>query len=422
MGSTSVILDSPNHFDWVLKEFQVMQQEQLLCDVQLATPEGSVSAHKLVLMATSPSMRLRLAPEATLNAESIHFDDIPLRLVQSAVHFMYTGKLGFETSDTDELLKLCEDLHLTSAADLLKDFIKNEFLIPNLQDETKVITVEINEETSDIDKLEAPSKTSPKKANRRVKQNPRKRVASNSSRKEGTPEKLQKTNSTQLLQNVLKSETGEGKPKRGRPKKSDQSAKTPRVAKKSTTKKPKYVSRKVKKEKIDNTENTYEEMTEYEEFGFEPIKTERGKSNRKEVNDLKNVIKTNPLLSEIKKEPQILEAGVIHDRLDDGHDDGDDDGLDDELDDEHENFDSDSTIETKTTVKKEDKQKPKRVYKKRPRVDHPCSLCDKTLSTSKRLAFHEYSQHGIEYDRTKYKMFHCPVEVCIIPLALSQLD
>ena len=55
------------------------------------------------------------------------------------------------------------------------------------------------------------------------------------------------------------------------------------------------------------------------------------------------------------------------------------------------------------------KKKKKQVWKRR--TPQPCSMCDKVLSTKKRLVFHEFCQHGIEYDKTKYKMFHCPVEV-----------
>ena len=380
MESTNVEFDSPDHVAWVLKEFQVMQQKQLLCDVRLTAGDDGVSAHKLVLMAASPSMRLRLSTDSVIGMEYLHFDNIPLSLVESVVHFMYTGKLKVETSSIKPMLTFCEELELSSAITFLKDYIKNVLSDSDeIEIKPSIDEIEMHDENTETDKVE--SESASKRSNRRVKQKPRKRAARDSSRKDGTPEKLMKPSSTVLLQKVLKDETGNEKPKRGRPKKSDKTNKGAHA--KSTSRKSKYVSKKIKKEKVDDTENE-----------FEPIKVERNKSHRKEVNELKNVIQANNLLSDIKKEPESVKD-----------DDGDND-------DEQENYESDSTIEVKPAEIKEVKPL-KRVYKKRKRQDHPCSLCDKTLSTSKRLAFHEYSQHGIEYDRTKYKMFHCPVEVSL---------
>ena len=422
-----VELEAPFHSTTVLTELQTLQREQILCDVRLTTDTGGVSAHKVVLMATSPSMRLRLATGDRSN-ELIHFDNIPLSLLETVVKFMYTGKLNFESSCIDQLLKFCEDLELSCAVNLLKDYTRSDgasdtsegaetedFFNKSVSDtknkslSTKGIQTESKDSTKRSDK--DVSSTKNKKTNRRVKQTPKKRTAKNpvvelQDIADTAPDKLLKLSSDILIQKVIEQGIIKEEPQsqpveyrgRGRPKKN--SLRAPKKVKKATKRKavakPKYVSKKVKKE---------EENVEYDEDGekiynFTQITPERSKTSRREVNALKSVISSNAKTETKIASPPYSEMSPVKELKTEKLSD-----------DEHsQDFGGDTETEQGWADSVEDtKPKKKRIWKKRKK--QPCSMCDKVLSTKKRLVFHLFCQHGIDYDRTKYKMYHCPVEV-----------
>ena len=258
MALSSVVLEAPNHTDSVMTELQILQKEQILCDVRLNTDTGGVSAHRIVLMATCPSMRSRLA-SGDMSNEFIHFDNVPLNLLETVVHFMYTGKLSVEGFSINQLLKFCEDIALTSAVDLLKDHIKNVIVSSALQrtekDSTKKDASDSQYKTESEDGAKTDSKRSAsRRSNRRVKQTPKKRTAKNSAIQATIPEKLVKLSSEVLIQKVIAQGFVKEEPEpaehrgRGRPKKKTLRAptKVTKAAKRKAAK-PKCVSKKVKK-------------------------------------------------------------------------------------------------------------------------------------------------------------------------------
>ena len=422
---TSVQLESPRHADDVLKELQVLQREQQLCDVRLTTDIGGISAHKVVLMATSPSLKSRLSA-GDLSNELIYFDNIPLSMLDAVVQFMYTGKLTVESFAINQLLKFCEDLELVSAVDLLKGYIKNVIMSSVHHSQEKDSTtekeasdspkefslneIEKNGRNTRCEKSGSPSR----KSNRRVKQTPKKRTAKQSSaaEKDIAPDKLVKLSSDVLIQKVLEEgfikeepveQRGRGRPRKNTlrapttPAKSSKASTSPSKSSKTSSprkrkaSKPKYESKKIKQEKGQDDKNSDGETI----FDYGKLAIERGKSGRAEVNSLKAVIKTKDIPTTLSSDILLTEIKEPKKEV--------------TSDDEYVETKTEPISGVKEVVNKEKKVPKKRVWKKRKK--QPCSMCDKVLSTKKRLVFHEYSQHGLEYDKNKYKMFHCPVEV-----------
>ena len=419
--SEKIELESPFHSSTVLTELQALQREQILCDVRLTTDTGGVSAHKVVLMATSPSMRLRLATGDTKN-ELIHFDNIPLSLLETVVKYMYTGKLNFDSSCKDQLMKFCEDLELSCAVNLLTDYTKSDGAFDSseaTEDESYFpyksrsdsrtksrSSTGKHSEKKETTKRSDKDSTKSKKTNRRVKQTPKKRTAKTpvvelEDLAETAPDKLLKLSSDVLIQKVLEQGIIKEEPQvhqvpysgRGRPRKN--SLRPPKKIKKATKRSAESKSKYVKKVKKEKTEG---EMIEYDENGekiydFTQVTPERYKTSRREVNALKSVISANTAV-ETNSSPQDTEDAMRILKTEKMSDDEQDPDFSGETDDNSE------------------KKKPKK--KTTPwsrRKKQPCPMCDKILSTKKRLVFHLYCQHGIEYDRAKYRMYYCPVEV-----------
>ena len=434
--SIKIELEAPFHATSVLTELQALQREQILCDVRLTTDTGGVSAHKVVLMATSPSMRLRLATGDTKN-ELIHFDNIPLSLLETVVKYMYTGKLNFESACKDQLMKFCEDLELSCAVNLLKDYTKSDgasdtsegtenesYFYKTKPDSRSKSRSSIGRQTEKKETAKRSDKDTSsvknKKTNRRVKQTPKKRTAKNpvvelEDLADTAPDKLLKLSSDVLIQKVLEQGIIKEEPQthpvvysgRGRPKKN--SLRPPKKIKKATKRKavskPKYVSKKVKNEMA-------EDNVEYDENGekiydFTQITPERSKTSRREVNALKSVISANTVAETNPASPPDSDMSPVKELKTEKLSD-----------DEHDpDFGGDTETEQGDGDYVEHKKPKKKTTPWSRRKKQPCSMCDKILSTKKRLVFHLYCQHGIDYDRSRYRMYYCPVEVGNINLS-----
>ena len=408
MDDRSVMLELPSHADLVLKELLAMQKGQQLCDVRLTTSVGGISVHRLVVISTSPYLKSRLSVEVTNTMEIVHFDNISISLIETVVQFMYTGKLMFETSNVDQLLKFCEDLELATAVDLLKNYIKD--VLPSASNESKR---DSNEEKSNKKILESksPNETlndksekptlGARRSNRRVKQTPKKRAAVEAamSVQEKIPDKVSKLSSDMPVGKKSAENTTAEKTIITRARKMNKNANKSKassskgtkagITKVSTLKSSRHANKKLGKAKPHDAPKA-KTKTEDDRKREGNIETVKNKLTKKKDSIVTAAAESNKLHNEIK-EPE-TEAEI--------------------MDDEKVELKS-STAETDNlTEEKKGKKLFKRGYIKVKKVKaFPCSICDKILTTNKRLVFHEFCQHGIDYDKTKYKMVPCPVEV-----------
>ena len=421
-----VRLESSIHATNVLEKLHVLQKQQKLCDVRLTTDSGGVSAHRLVLIATSPYLQSRLSVEDINSMELIYFEKIPVSYVEAVINFMYTGILEVSTSNNEELLKFCEDLELYTAVDLLKEYI-NSFMgsSDSLQIETNSIT---QNDEPDVFKNKSPQNSieqtveiletreivlEARRSNRRVKQTPKKRAAEEATLSAQEElhiptKKVAKLTSGTPMRKLMVDQPKTTKPRTKADKNiANQSRRASKKTAGTDTKKASCNYDKTTSKKVGNVKkcitsaNNLEADTEHdkseEQEGKKPAT--RSKNTRQKFTKLKDVIesRTIEIVNYEKDTCKYIDP----------------------VDTEQADADVPETAVKAKCVKKDIKTF--RSFKDvRKAKEYPCSVCDKVLTTNKRLVFHEFSQHGIDYDKTKYKMVPCPVQVFHIYYALRQ--
>ena len=412
MSQKHLILESPDYANGVLKQLLAMQKEGKLCDVRLTTDGGGISLHRLVIMAASPYLKSKLSAEVRNTSELIHFHNIPVNFLEIVVHYMYTGKLMVETHHIDQLLEFCEDIELANAVRLLKEYAKDSLVSSDLNspgtengEENSTISIEDDGENSEMPVKSEKQMEKARSNNRRVKQTPKKRAlvdATVSEHNEILSKTIKLGTDSNTSKNMEKKTTTEKnlvtRSTRNRnASKSNTSLTTETKAdknKKNIRKSCKLVD--IKKSKVNDTKTVDNKIDDIVPSGYkEKIENKTTCIIKKE-----NTIKSNI--------------------------DSDDSEIVD-LDTESANVAKNQLKSCKNKEKllkneKKDKKLLKRDYiKVRRNKEFPCSACEKVLTTNKRLVFHEFSQHGIDYDKTKYKMVPCSVEVGLHNLYLFPL-
>ena len=408
MSQKHLILESPDYANGVLKQLLAMQKEGKLCDVRLTTDGGGISLHRLVIMAASPYLKSKLSAEVRNTSELIHFHNIPVNFLEIVVHYMYTGKLMVETHHIDQLLEFCEDIELANAVCLLKEYAKDSLVSSDLNsprtengEATGIMSIEDDGESSEMPVKSVKQVEKARSNNRRVKQTPKKRAfvdATVSEHNEILSKTIKLGTDSNTSKNMEKKTTEKNLVTRStrnrNASKSNTSLTTETKAeknKKNIRKSCKLVD--IKKSKVNDTKTVDNKIDNNVPSGY------------KEKIENKTIIKENNLESNIESD----NSKIV------------------DLDTENAN-DAKNQLKLyqnkEKLLKNEKKEKKllKRDYiKVRRNKEFPCSACEKVLTTNKRLVFHEFSQHGIDYDKTKYKMVPCSVEVGLHNLYLFPL-
>ncbi|CAG2195054.1 KRAB [Mytilus edulis] len=109
----------PGYKDQVFHSLHQLQQRGVNCDVTLQACDGTANIHSIILAANSEK---HIYSKISQTNEKLQIDctKFSIHVIEAVVIFLYSGELVIEERFYDDLVKLCEDLNLSSAYDTLK--------------------------------------------------------------------------------------------------------------------------------------------------------------------------------------------------------------------------------------------------------------------------------------------------------------
>lgn len=116
----------------MLNAMNSFRKLQTFCDVVLVVKDRRLSAHKVVLAASSPVFKTSFTSELTRNKATEEFEvkikDFDPNTVEEMLNFVYTGEVGITEENAAELLEVADYFDIQSLKELCA-----EFLIINLK-------------------------------------------------------------------------------------------------------------------------------------------------------------------------------------------------------------------------------------------------------------------------------------------------
>ncbi|KAK3585376.1 hypothetical protein CHS0354_004656 [Potamilus streckersoni] len=386
---------SPSHSLRMLGALYELQKGGRLCDVYVTALGSTIPAHRIVLMVASPVLKHKLEIMMSVGKGFINFVGVTPDVLQAVVDFVYSGKLHVTNQNVHNLLQFCYDLQLNEAVELCNNFIRifksedrgekecpDTYRLSELQDDTRVSNdnkhMNTSENSSDAEDL--PSSWEARRSS------------------------LKKVRTSSLIacQKTLKQSTSTNSGVTTRSRKKRKNQELEQVNKYITTFKSDKQKAKVKLEK---------KNVVVKKRVKDKIKLHSNHHEQKEI--YKEVENTYKLENGMEANIENSKKYIASERLNSDSTEKDTSGTKDKISkDEVEPFNSDiksSGLPHFDNVQEKKEGTPKA----KKQLSFSCQACDKILSTAKRLAFHEFSKHGIPYDTKRYTMFACDVEGCI---------
>ncbi|KAL3858309.1 hypothetical protein ACJMK2_012903, partial [Sinanodonta woodiana] len=387
-------LIAPSHSLRMLDALFELQKGGRLCDVYVTALGSTIPAHRIVLMVASPVLKHKLEIMMSVGKGFINFVGVTPDVLQVVVDFVYSGKLHVTNHNVHNLLQFCDDLQLNEAVELCKNFIKtyksedrsekefpDAYHLSELQADTRGSEDNKRDMDTPVDNTDTEDLTSSWEArthsSKKVRTNTsiacQKTLKQSASTKSGVVTRSRKRRKSQELEQVNKFMT---------------TLKSAKQKAKVKHEKKTVVIKNRDKGKIKRHSNHHELEVENMYKVENSVEANIENSNKYTTSERFNNDGTNKDLSSIKnsKLPKIPK-------------------------DELEALDSDT--ESSSLLLFDNQEKKDGTQKTKRQLSFSCQACDKILSTAKRLAFHEFSKHGIPYDTKRYTMFACDVEGCI---------
>lgn len=124
----------------VLQNLYQYQKENVLCDVLIFTRTGCISAHRVVLAASSPYFQMFEEKTSGSNSNySFPFDSSDT--INIILKFLYTGKLKFYEDFSNEIAMICDALKLDQVLVLLKEKYGDKFDKKSSDSSSRVVQV-----------------------------------------------------------------------------------------------------------------------------------------------------------------------------------------------------------------------------------------------------------------------------------------
>ena len=122
-----------NHSDVFFKNIDLLQQQNIMCDLKICLDDGSFLCHSIVLAANSPKVTQELSSLKALSPEESSIDVIAAMVADTFKHvkydtafqlmtFLYTGNITFEKCDVEPLYLCSKELGIIALIGLIEQY------------------------------------------------------------------------------------------------------------------------------------------------------------------------------------------------------------------------------------------------------------------------------------------------------------
>ncbi|KAJ8304969.1 hypothetical protein KUTeg_018552 [Tegillarca granosa] len=142
------------------------QQEDFMCDAIIFGKDGSVPAHKIILMASSKFFRDKIVNRENYFCESMFYlHDYSVTDIENVIRMFYTGRLMFDRERIGSFSKLCQELHLDGMVKVCQEILKKSHTkglhrASNMQQKYKRDKLSFYDNVSDISSVPSDSEDS----------------------------------------------------------------------------------------------------------------------------------------------------------------------------------------------------------------------------------------------------------------------
>ncbi|KAJ6655581.1 hypothetical protein lerEdw1_004933 [Lerista edwardsae] len=126
---TATEVRNPCHVINILEEMNRMHQEQLLCDLTIATKTKSFSVHKLVMSSCSVYFRNLLSRNPHL--QQVDLQDVSSLGLATVIAYVYTGKLSLSLYTIGSIISTASQLQMSDLLNMCTNFLIQEMNVKN---------------------------------------------------------------------------------------------------------------------------------------------------------------------------------------------------------------------------------------------------------------------------------------------------
>ncbi|XP_073459865.1 kelch repeat and BTB domain-containing protein 8-like [Aquarana catesbeiana] len=110
--------------DCIITGLKEMYFSEILCDVAIQTAEKRLLCHRVVLASVSPYFRALLTcPMKKAVLGEVCLSDVPSSVLQTVLHYIYTGEVHLTLDNVEELFILSGRLQITAMQDLCSRYL-----------------------------------------------------------------------------------------------------------------------------------------------------------------------------------------------------------------------------------------------------------------------------------------------------------
>lgn len=118
--------------DYITQGLKQLLNAQQLCDVTLAVEGKKFMCHRVLLASVSPYFRAMFtSPLAESRLAEIRLEEVTPEVVQTVVHFIYTGEAGLNPDTAEDLFVAANRLQVLPLQDLCARFLFEHLSLDN---------------------------------------------------------------------------------------------------------------------------------------------------------------------------------------------------------------------------------------------------------------------------------------------------
>lgn len=355
-------MGSSAYTEHLLQQLNALREKETLCDASILGQEVNLPVHKVVLLAASPNFQKWIQADAYASGpdpvliDLRKFDD---KFLKTLVKYLYTGRLELSGENAEYFVHVFEELELYCAVKECQNFIEFGEKFRDVEIQTE----ELTEATNQIENESPPRKKRKTVLAKKLEIKPAVETVKNEEMKKKRTRKINKPRQRKSVPKKLKVKTS----KEAKSEKEETNGVAQKDEKSSSE-----TMVKVEKKDMEDTECS----------NIMLAGDENDDSDGSDTDDYESSIVENTK-TEIAIE-------IVDDHI--------------------KTIDDEGRVVKKPRRRRAigDGSKPTKV--RRRRKPFPCSQCSKTLTSRKRLIFHEFSKHGTPIDYKSINFTVCPCE------------